>query len=175
MAGRLTVEERAQIAARYEVWNSVVAVQRWWRTVKGRNTTIRPETIKNCHSKLLTTGSVTDARRSARPSTSRSGENVALVRDMFTRSPRKSTRQAALESGLSRHTVLTVLKKDLNFRPRKPHYVQELTPEDCDSRTEYGELILGWHEDWPKLFENILWSTKAVFHIDGFVNRHNSH
>jgi len=31
MAGRLTVKERAQIAARYEVWNSVVAVQRWWR------------------------------------------------------------------------------------------------------------------------------------------------
>jgi len=27
MAGRLTVTERAQIAARYEVWNSVVAVQ----------------------------------------------------------------------------------------------------------------------------------------------------
>ena len=98
MAGRLTVKERAQIAARYEVWNSVVAVQRWWRTVKGRNITIRPETIKNCHSKLLTTGSVTDARRSGRQSTSRSEENVALVRDMFTRSLHKSTRQAALES-----------------------------------------------------------------------------
>jgi len=31
MAGRLIVKERAQIAARFEVWNSVVAVQRWWR------------------------------------------------------------------------------------------------------------------------------------------------
>ena len=94
---------------------------------EGKNATIRQETIKNCHSKLLTTGSVTDARRSGRLSISRSEENVALVRDMFTRSPRKSTRQAASESGLSRHTVRTVLKKDLNFRPRKPHYVQELT------------------------------------------------
>jgi len=47
MAGRLTVQERAQIAARYEEWNSVVAVQRWWLTVKGRNATIRQETIKN--------------------------------------------------------------------------------------------------------------------------------
>jgi len=78
----------------------------------------------------MATGSVTDARRSGRPSTSRSEENVALVRVMFTRSPLKSTRQAARESALSRHTVLTVLKKDLNFRLRKPHYVQELTPED---------------------------------------------
>ena len=108
MADRLTFKERAQIAARYEVWNSVFAVQIWWRTLKGRNTTIRLETIKNCHSKLLTTGSVTDARRSGRPSTPRSEENMALVRDMFTRSPPKSTRQAVRESGLSRPTVLTV-------------------------------------------------------------------
>jgi hypothetical protein len=40
---------------------------------------------------------------------------------------------------------------------------------------EYGELMLGWHEDWPKLFENILWSDKTVFHIGGFVSRHNCH
>jgi len=125
MSAHLTVQEQVQIAARYEVWNSVVAVQRWWRTVKRRNGTIRQETIKNCHSKLLTTGSVTDARRSGRPE-----ENVALVPDMITRSPRKSTRQAARESGPMRHKVRTVLKKDLNFRPRKPHYVQEPTPED---------------------------------------------
>jgi len=141
--------------------------------VKGRNATVRQETIKNYHSKLLTAGSVTDARRSGRPSTSRSEENVALVRDMFTRSQRKSTRQAAREIGLSRHTVRTVLKKDLNFRQRKPHYVQELTPEDCDRRMEYVELMLGWHDDWPKLFANILWSNEAVFHIGGFVNRRN--
>ena len=89
MAGSLTVQEGAQNAARYEVWNSVVAVQRWWRTVKGRNVTISQETTKNCLSKLLTTGSVKDARRSGRPLTSRSEESVASVRDMFTRSPRK--------------------------------------------------------------------------------------
>jgi len=79
MAGRLTVKQRAQFAARYEVWNSVVAVQRWLRTVKGRNTTIRPETIKNCHSKLLTTGSVTDARTSGRPSTSGQRPTIFVV------------------------------------------------------------------------------------------------
>ena len=138
MAGRLTVKERAQIASRYEVWNSVVAVQRWWRTVKGRNATIRQETIKNCHSKLLTTGSMTDAWRSGCPSTSRSEENVALVWDMFTHSLLKSTCQPARESGLLRHTVHMVLKKDLNFRPRKPHYMQELTPEDWTAEWNTG-------------------------------------
>ena len=65
--------------------------------------------------------------------------------------------------------------KYLNFRPRKPHYVQELIPEDCDRRMEYGVFMLGWHEDWPKLFETILWSDEAVFQIGNFVNRQNSH
>jgi len=46
MAGGLTVQEGAQIAAGNEVWNSVVARQRWWRTVKGRNATIRQETSR---------------------------------------------------------------------------------------------------------------------------------
>jgi hypothetical protein len=78
---------------------------------------------------------------------------MALVQDMFTPSLCKSTHQAAHESGLSRHAIHTVLKKDLNFRLRKPHYVQELTPEDCDLKMEHGELMLGWHKDWPKLFE----------------------
>ena len=55
--------------------------------------------------------------------TSLSEENMALVRDMFTHSPRKSTYQADCESGLLRHTVRTVLMKDLKFHPQKPHYV----------------------------------------------------
>lgn len=175
MAEKLSVYDRAQIASRYEVWKSVVLVQRWWRREKGVNASLRPETIKNCHTKLMTTGSVKDMKRSGRPCTSRSEENVVAVQEMFTRSPKKSTRQAVRESGLTRHTVRTVLHKELNFRPWKPHYVQELKFEDCDRRMEYGELMLGWHEDWPQLFENILWSDEAVFHIGGFVNRHNCH
>jgi len=53
--------------------------------------------------------------------------------------------------------------------------VQELTSEDCDGRMKYGELMLGCYDYWPKLFENILWRDEAVFHIGGFVNRHNCH
>ena len=127
MAGHLNVPEWEQIAARCEVRKYVISVQRWWRAVKGRNATIHQETIKNCHSKFLTTCSVMDAWRSGCPPTSRCVENVALVWVTFTRSPRESTRQAAHENGLSRHTVRTVLKKGLNIRPRKPRNVQELT------------------------------------------------
>jgi len=47
--------------------------------------------------------------------------------------------------------------------------------DDCDRRMDYGDSMLGWHEDWPKLFENILWSDETVFHIGAFVYRHNCH
>ncbi len=101
MAGRLTLQERAQLAARYEVWRSVVQVQRWWRTIKGRHDQVDAKTIRNCHEKLITTGSVADTRRSGRPSTSRDPTVVQAVQEMFTRSPKKSIRQATRESGLN--------------------------------------------------------------------------
>ena len=120
MAGRLTVQERAQIAARYEVWRSIVEVQRWWRTTKGRHAQIDPKTIKNCHAKLMITGSGSDTQRSGRPSKSRDLEQV--VQEMFSRSPQKSIRQAGRESGLSFRCVLNVLKNELKWRAWKPHY-----------------------------------------------------
>ena len=33
----------------------------------------------------------------------------------------------------------------------------------------------GLARGWPKLFENILWSDKAIFNFSSFVNRHNCH
>jgi hypothetical protein len=137
-ACRISVQELTLIAAQYEVWNSIVLVQRWWHRVKGRNITIRPETIKNCHLKLMTTGSVKDAGRSGRPSMPRSEENVATVQEMFTCSPGKSTREAAHKSRLSRYTISKVLTKELDFCPWKSHHVQELTPEDCDQNGIWG-------------------------------------
>jgi hypothetical protein len=153
------------------VWNSIVLVQRWWHTVKGRNATIHPETIKNCHSKLMTTGLVKDAVRSNHPSE----ENVATVWEMFTCNPGKSTCRAAHASVLSRYTIHKVLKEELDFHPWRPHHVQELIPKDCNSRMEYRELMLSWDEDFPQLSENILWSDQAIFHVGGFVNRHKIH
>lgn len=62
-------------------------------------------------------------------------KNVATVQERFNRSPQKSTLSAARESGLTRHTIRTVLHKELNLRPWKTHYVQDLKSEDCDRRS----------------------------------------
>ena len=53
---------------------------------------------------------------------------------------------------------------------------KDLTEREINqSINQYGELMMGWQGDWPKLFENILWSDEAFFHIGGFVSRHNCH
>ena len=122
--------------------------------------------------KLMTTGSVSDTQRSGRPSKFKKPEVVQFVQEMFSRSPKKSIRQAARESGLSFHCVL---KNELKWRAWKPHCCQALSAEDCDIRMEFGEMMLAWFRDWPDLLKNILWSDEAVFHIGGFVNRQNCH
>lgn len=98
----------------------------------------------------MTMFSVNDAR-SGRLSTSRSAGNIATTQEIFNRVLAKSTRQATREIGLTRPTKHTVLHKELDFRPWKHHYVQELKPKHCESRMEYGDIILALHEDWPEL------------------------
>ena len=49
---------------------------------------------------------------------------------MFMRSLQKSTHQAARESKLTKHMMLSVLHKELNYHPWNPYYVQELQPAD---------------------------------------------
>ena len=125
----LSVEERAMIASRYEVWRDVQRVQQWWYHEKGRKLNLSNLTIKKWHKRLMETGSVCDASR-RRVSPSRSEENVAVVNAMFLKSPDKSIRQAVCESGSTYHTVRTILTDELDFRPWKPHYDQALYVED---------------------------------------------
>lgn len=70
MAGRLILEERVQLGARYEVWRSVVKVHSWWRVIKERHAKTDVNVIKNCHAKLIITGYVADTRRRGRLSKS---------------------------------------------------------------------------------------------------------
>ena len=103
MPGHLNLKQRVQLAARYKDCGSVVQVQRWWRTIEGRHAQVDAKTIKNCHATLIAT--VYDTRRRGRPINSRDPEVVQVALEMFTHSPKKSTRQTGRESGLYFHCV----------------------------------------------------------------------
>lgn len=60
----LSIENRAKVAARYKVVQFVVTEQRWGCCVKGVNESLR--NYKNCHGKLMETGSVTGKKRPSR-------------------------------------------------------------------------------------------------------------
>ena len=64
MTSTFTLQERAKIAARYEVRNFIVLVHRWWGASEAKHETLSPETIRNCPAKFMTTGPVEDKRRS---------------------------------------------------------------------------------------------------------------
>lgn len=157
MATRLSVYDRTRIAARMEVWQSPIMVQRWWRMVKGRNATLDYKTIKRLHANLIRTGSVTQQKGAGRPKTVITEEAKAAATEAFQRSPKKSIRQYQRESGVSYGSVQRLLK-EMNWRPWKPHFVQALSCEDCDIRMEFAESLLAWIQEEPNLLRHILWS-----------------
>ena len=91
MTSPLAIHLRAKTAARYEVRNFIVLVQRRWGARKGRQEALRPETIKDCRAKFMITDSVNGKRRSGHPFTSRSGKKMKRVLEMFMHCLLKST------------------------------------------------------------------------------------
>ena len=110
-----------------------------------------------------------------RPLTARTQDNIDAVKQTCDENHGISVRQISKTSGISHGPVYRNLKKDLHFKPWKPIAMQEIFPEDEDRRLEFAETFLNLQTQMPNLLENIIWSDEAVFHLGGFVNRHNSH
>ena len=119
MTSALTIQERAKIAACYEVGNFIILVQRRWGACKGRHYTLFPEPVRSCHAKPMTTGSVNDKTRSGRPFTNRLAEKVE--RRQARSVDAQTAHQPFCESKLTRHTIFSVLHKELNYRLWNPH------------------------------------------------------
>ena len=177
MANKLTAEERNQVAFKYERCNSVIEVQRWWRKTHGNHTNLNYRTIRNCHERLLHTGSSANRKRQPKTNKSKRAENIDTIREILNESPEKSVRQLKRECELdvSESTIFKIVKKELKFRPWKPHYVQKLEYDDNARRLMYANHMDTWLNEEPALLENILWSDEAVFCVGGFVNRKNCH
>ena len=124
----LTHQQRAQVAARFEVWQSVVQVQRWFKSVFGKNKSLSKNTIKNCHDRLINVGSVLRKPYKSRALTARTQVNIEAVKDSCEINSSISVREISKTSGISYGTVFRILKKDLNFKPWKPIAVQEIFP-----------------------------------------------
>lgn len=169
-----TIRERAKCAVWYDSMQSVVSVQRKFRTEfdKGRHDAIPSgDSIKRWHKSLMTNGTVLNAHHH-RTQTRRSDEDVAAVQEHFKENPHSSTRRASLTLDMSRTTVRRVLK-DLNWYPYKVHVVQALSEEDFASRLDFATEELRRISENPLRLSSLAFSDEAHFYLDGGVNRHN--
>mgnify|MGYP003623272594 FL=1 len=111
MAHRLNTADRVRIAARMEVWQSPVLVQRWWRWVRRRHATLDVKTIKRLQANLLRTGSVTQQKGAGPPKRVVTDEAKGNATAAFVQSPKKSLRQYQRESGISYGLVQRLIKE----------------------------------------------------------------
>lgn len=98
---------------------------------------------------------------------------VDQVRESFTRSPRKSIRQASRELQIPRSTVHKILRKRLHLRAYKLQLLHQLKPDDCRKRASFCDEMIQRIDENPRYVDSLLFSDEATFHICGKVNRHN--
>jgi hypothetical protein len=111
---RLNFEQRKTILKWYWKFENVCEVQRQWRREFGTEPPTRL-TIARIRDKFETCGTVCDVhkQRSGRRCTATSPASSDMVLEQFTRSPQKSVRQCARETGVSRSSIQRILKRAL--------------------------------------------------------------
>jgi len=134
---RLSFEERKTILKWYLKFENVVEVQRQWRREYATEPPTRL-TIARFRDKFETHDTVCDMHkgRTKRPSTATSPASSAKVLEQFTRSPQKSTKQCARETGVSRTSIRRILKT-ARYKVFIPRLLYALNEDDPDRRARY--------------------------------------
>ena len=100
-------------------------------------------------------------------------ETVDRVHESFSRSPRKSIRQASRELRVPHSTVHNIVHKRLCLRAYKLQLLHHIKPDDHRKRTDFAVEILSLIEENDNYLNLMLFSDESTFHVCGKVNRHN--
>lgn len=86
--------------------------------------------------------------------------------------PTLSTRKLSDVSGVSRTTIMRMLKQH-KFHPFKIRLVQELNEDDSDRRLQFCEVVSEMINGNQNYMFDICFSDECSFYLNGIVNRHN--
>ncbi|GBN60650.1 hypothetical protein AVEN_254379-1 [Araneus ventricosus] len=111
-----TVQEKAMCVLWFFETKSVITTQRRFRTTYKEDPS-SDNSIRRWLTQFQETGSVLHRKGAGRPSTSQ--ENVDRIQETFTRSPQKSTRQAAVQLHMPHTTISNVLHNRLHLNAYK--------------------------------------------------------
>lgn len=165
-----TQVEKAYCVLELAKTNSVTVVQRYFRTKYGKPPPTR-QSIYDWYERFESSGCVCKKKSTGRPSVTE--EKIDSVRDVFVRSPGKSTRSASLELQIPQPTVWKILRKRLKMTPYKLQLVQSLNDNDKVVRKNFCQEMQHCLENDDTLFNRLIFSDECTFHISGKVNRHN--
>ncbi|KAK3868152.1 hypothetical protein Pcinc_026438 [Petrolisthes cinctipes] len=117
-------------------------------------------------------GAVSDRPRSGRTRTARTDETREQVRKSIEENPGTSTRRQSRQLGISRTSLLRVLRS-LNLFPYKVQLVQQLKPKDYQQRHQYAVRIQELARNDRNFTQNLMMTDEAHFHLNGFINKQN--
>ena len=111
---------------------------------------------------------------SGRPQSGHSEENVAAVREAFDLSQGKSIWRASAELNIGATSIQRIMRCELRLFPYKIQVARKLEPQDYDSCVEMCETLFDHFQRDPSILEEMWFSDKALFHLSGHVNQHNT-
>jgi transposase len=130
-------------------------------------------TVMRLIKKFRNTGSVNNAPKSGRPNLATGDDKTTDVLARVHAEPiGNSTRRISDEAGISKTSVLRILKKN-KFHPYKMQILHALHPGDEARRFDFCNWIENWILVDPDLPNNIMFSDEALFFLNGTTNRQN--
>lgn len=107
--------------------------------------------------------------RYVRPATAATQQNLKKVESLSRK--KLSSRKIARKLGISKSTVLRVLRNNLRMKPYKRRKVPKLKPEHIRKRKSFANWVRNnFNKETSK---NILFSDEKLFDLDGVYNRQN--
>ena len=111
---------------------------------------------------------------SGRPKSSRTPENVRVVRGSVLHSPGRSVRRRSQELGIPRESVRRILINDLQLYPYRIQIKHKLTAADMRNREVMCDWFCDKIDEDPNFLNNLWFSDEAHFLLSGHVNSKNN-
>lgn len=170
---QLSFEERKFVLKCYWNTENATEVQRRFRREFDKPPPTH-RTIARIRDKFERDGTVhnVNKNRSGRPRTSTNPAKEEQVQETLIRTPRKSLRQTARETNISKDSVHRIMKR-LRWKSYIPTLVHALNEDDPDRRVQFCEWYLANCAEDERFPYKIVWSDEATFKLNGSINRHN--
>jgi hypothetical protein len=171
---RYTVVQRIEIVKiHYKNGESFAETVRKVRTQFGHHEAPSRSAIVKIIKIFEQTGFVTNQKKSGRPRTARSTENLHAVEESVDNDPGMSIPRRSQQLNISTSSLHRILHLDLHLHPYKVQLTQELKPADHLQRRAFSNWVLEMQATDDDFCNKIILSDEAHFYLNGYVNKQN--